>query len=160
MIWDWWKFVRERPSFNGYGWGWDDGERGQIGMGMSADGEKFDGDGWGQIPIPMQLSSWHPVSTFLSPGQYFPVSLSCHLASIHQHALILFIQTLALYKSFTYLLTYLLTFFNYSLVWSRLSSSCMAFPYHLQYTCLTMLLCFQHSPLRCCRVWLCWRVGL
>ena len=36
-----------------------------------------------------------------------PVSLSCHLASIHQRALILFIQTLALYKSFTYSLTYL-----------------------------------------------------
>jgi len=36
-----------------------------------------------------------------------PVSLSCHLASIHQRALILFIQTLALYKSYTYLLTYL-----------------------------------------------------
>jgi len=42
------------------------------------------------------------------------VSLSCHLAStsvhvmcIHQRALILFIQSLALYKSFTYLLTYL-----------------------------------------------------
>jgi len=34
-----------------------------------------------------------------------PVSLSCHLASIHQRALILFIQTLVLYKSFTYLLT-------------------------------------------------------
>jgi len=34
-----------------------------------------------------------------------PVSLSCHLASIHQRALILFIQTLALYKSFTYLLS-------------------------------------------------------
>jgi len=32
------------------------------------------------------------------------VSLSCHLASIHQRALILFIQTVALYKSFTYLL--------------------------------------------------------
>jgi len=37
------------------------------------------------------------------------VSLSWHLASIHQRILILFIQTLALYKSFTYLLTYLLT---------------------------------------------------
>jgi len=38
---------------------------------------------------------------------YLSVSLSCHLASIHQRALILFIQTLALYISFTYLLTYL-----------------------------------------------------
>jgi len=36
-----------------------------------------------------------------------PVSLSCHLVSIHQRALILFIQTLVLYKSFIYLLTYL-----------------------------------------------------
>jgi len=42
-----------------------------------------------------------------------PVSLSCHLASIHQRALILFIQTLALYKSFTYLLTYLLTYLRW-----------------------------------------------
>jgi len=43
-----------------------------------------------------------------SKDTLLPVSLSCHLASIHQRALILFIQTLALYKSF-YLLTYLLT---------------------------------------------------
>ena len=42
-----------------------------------------------------------------SKDTLLPVSLSCHLASIHQRALILFIQTLALYKSFTYLLTYL-----------------------------------------------------
>jgi len=41
-----------------------------------------------------------------------PVSLSCHLAPIHRLAVILFIQTLALYKSFTYLLTYLLTYFR------------------------------------------------
>ena len=40
-----------------------------------------------------------------SKDTLLPVSLSCHLASIHQRALILFIQTLALYKSFTYLLT-------------------------------------------------------
>ena len=46
-----------------------------------------------------------------SKDTLLPVSLSCHLASIHQRALILFIQTLALYKSFTYLLTYLLTYF-------------------------------------------------
>ena len=45
-----------------------------------------------------------------SKDTLLPVSLSCHLASIHQRALILFIQTLALYKSFTYLLTYLLTY--------------------------------------------------
>jgi len=42
-----------------------------------------------------------------SKDTLLPVSLSCHLASIHQRALILFIQTLVLYKSFTYLLTYL-----------------------------------------------------
>jgi len=40
-----------------------------------------------------------------SEDTLLPVSLSCHLVSIHQRALILFIQTLALYKSFTYLLT-------------------------------------------------------
>jgi len=45
----------------------------------------------------------------LSKDTLLPVSLSCHLTSIHQRALIVFIQTLALYKSFTYLLTYLLT---------------------------------------------------
>jgi len=45
-----------------------------------------------------------------SKDTLLPVSLSCHIASIHQRALILFIQTLALYKSFTYLLTYLLTY--------------------------------------------------
>ena len=48
-------------------------------------------------------------SVIESKDTLLPVSLSCHLASIHQRALILFIQTLALYKSFTYLLTYLLT---------------------------------------------------
>jgi len=42
-----------------------------------------------------------------SKDTLLPVSLSCHLASIHQRAMILFIQTLALYKSFTYLLTYI-----------------------------------------------------
>jgi len=39
------------------------------------------------------------------------VSLFCHLASIILCALILS-ETLALYKSFTYLLTYLLTYFR------------------------------------------------
>ena len=42
-----------------------------------------------------------------SKDTLLPVSLSCHLAPIHQRALILFIQTLALYKSFTYLLIYI-----------------------------------------------------
>ena len=42
-----------------------------------------------------------------SKDTLLPVSLSRHLASIHQRALLLFIQTLELYKSFTYLLTYL-----------------------------------------------------
>ena len=40
-----------------------------------------------------------------SKDTLLPVSLSCHLASIHQRTLILLIQTLALYKSFTYLLS-------------------------------------------------------
>jgi len=52
-----------------------------------------------------------------SKDTLLPVSLSCHLASILQRALILFIQTLALYKSFTYLLTYLLTaIFNHRMM--------------------------------------------
>ena len=49
------------------------------------------------------LHSWWDRDTLL------PLSLSCHLVSIHQCALILFIQTLALYKSFTYLLTQLVS---------------------------------------------------
>jgi len=42
-----------------------------------------------------------------SKDTLLPVSLSCHLASVHQCALILFIQTLALYKSYTYLPTFI-----------------------------------------------------
>jgi len=40
-------------------------------------------------------------------SQLFEWSTLVSYVSIHQRALILFIQTLALYKSFTYLLTYL-----------------------------------------------------
>jgi len=41
----------------------------------------------------------------MSKVTLLPFSLFCHLAPIHQRALILFIQTMALCKSFTYLLT-------------------------------------------------------
>ena len=55
----------------------------------------------------------HSPLSDVSKDTLLPVSLSCHLASIHQRTLILFILTLALYKSFTYLLTYLLTYYKY-----------------------------------------------
>jgi len=52
------------------------------------------------------------------------VSLFCHLTSIILRTLILS-ETLALYKSFTYLLTYLLTYF----IWKvTLRSSVVNFP--------------------------------
>jgi len=46
-------------------------------------------------------------------------SCSFHHTSIHQRALILFIQTLALYKSFTYLLTYL-KYYTYIVYYCRI----------------------------------------
>ena len=59
----------------------------------------------GEVPQPAHVIHPHqPVAS--SKDTLLPVSLSCHLASMHQRALILFIQTLALYKSFTYLLTH------------------------------------------------------
>ena len=62
---------------------------------------------WNTLPLHVRQSQ--SLSAFRR-HLLLPVNLSCHLASIHQCALILFIQTLALYKSFTYLLTYLLTY--------------------------------------------------
>jgi len=60
---------------------------------------------WNTLPLHIRQSQSLFFQTS-SKDTLLPVSLSCHLASIHQRALILFIQTLALYKSFTYLLTY------------------------------------------------------
>jgi len=60
------------------------------------------------ILIHFVTSQAQSVSTFRHHLRHTTSSygrLSCHLASVHQRALILFIQTLALYKSFTYLLT-------------------------------------------------------
>jgi len=56
--------------------------------------------------LPLHIRQSQSLSTFRR-HLLLPVSLSCHLAYIHLRALILFIQTLALYKSFTYLLTYI-----------------------------------------------------
>jgi len=70
---------------------------------------------WNTLPLHIRQSQ--SLSAFRrhlkSKDTLLPVSLSCHLASIHQRALILFIQTLALYKSFTYLLIYLLTYLEH-----------------------------------------------
>jgi len=62
---------------------------------------------WNTLSLHIRQSQ--PLSTFRrhlkTHYSVLPVNLSRHLASIYQRALILFIQTLALYKSFTYLLT-------------------------------------------------------
>ena len=68
-----------------------------------------------------------------------PVSYSCHLASIHQRTLILFIQTLALYKSFTYLLTYLLTYMKSDAVIGKLSNMVNFSITYCRQGCVTVL---------------------
>jgi len=63
--------------------------------------------------LPLHIGHSQSLSTFRRhlKTHYFQLA-SCHLESIHQRALILFIQTLTIYKSFTCLLTYLFSFFH------------------------------------------------
>jgi len=58
---------------------------------------------WNTLPLQAITITLHFQK--LSKDTLLPVSLSCYLASIHQRALILSIQTLTLYKSCTYLLS-------------------------------------------------------